>query len=87
MRLEDATGPRFCRVPKRKGEFLCWGKEGLALRMEWDVACPIHHARKNILVCRHCKSEWFVYMQRTVQALRAESLSVTFSLSFPITAM
>lgn len=76
--MEDATGPRFCGVLKRKGEFLS---------MEWDVACPIHHPRKNILMCRHCKSQWFVYMQSTVQALRAESLSVTFSLFFRIMVM
>lgn len=63
------------------------GDGRLGLSMEWDVACPIHHPRKNILMCRHCKSQWFVYMQSTVQALRAESLSVTFSLFFRIMVM
>lgn len=63
--MEDATGPRFCRVRKRKGEFLCWGKEGLALGMEWDLASPVHHPRKYILMCRRCKSKWFVYAAHT----------------------
>lgn len=79
MHLEDATGPTL-QSSEEEGRVLLLEKEGLASPMDWDVACPIHRPRKQILICRHCRSEPFVYMQSIVHAPRAESLSVTFSL-------
>lgn len=77
--MEDATGPPL-RRSEEEGRVPLLGKAGLASPMGWDGACPVQHPRNQIFTWRRCRSEWFVSSQSPVQALRAESLSVAFSL-------